>query len=70
MSRAMNLALSEKNVRARCEQHGILISSIEPLPSGGTHLICMNSQGADAMREKYSAHIIFKPVHRFAFYRT
>jgi len=69
MSRAMNLTLSETDVRQRCEQHGILISAIEPLPQGGTHLVCVNSQGADMMREHYGAHVITGRVQRHAFYR-
>lgn len=70
MSRAINLALPENIVRARCESHGVLISAIEPLPSGGTHLVCMTSEGAEEIRQKHAPHIILGAVRRFAFYRA
>lgn len=70
MSRAINLTLSETDVRSRCHDNDVLISAIEALPSGGTHLVCMTSEGAEEFRQKYGTHIILGPVRRFAFYRA
>jgi hypothetical protein len=70
MSRAMNLSLSEADVRAACVSASIAISAIEPLPTVGTHVVCVTSEGADALREKLGKHLIEGKVKRFAFYRV
>lgn len=70
MSRAINLALPEEKVRLACENSRISISAIEPLPSGGTHLVCTTGDGAEEIRLKFSANIIHGVVRRFAFYRA
>lgn len=69
MTRAVNLALSEKDIRARCADSGISISAIEPLASGGTHLVCTTRDGADAVRVLLAGHIIEGAVRRVPFYR-
>lgn len=68
MSRAINLELSEADVRARCHESGVSISAIEPLQSGGTHLVCTTGDGADEMRLRLSDHVIHGAVRRFPFY--
>ena len=68
MSRAMNIKLTEPEVRAGCEQAGISISAIEVLPSGGTHLVCTTIEGADDARKKFKKNLIEGRVKRFAFY--
>jgi hypothetical protein len=70
MSRAMNLQLSGPDVRARCDECGVSINAIEPLKSGGTHLVCTTGQGADEMRLRLKEYIIRGPVRRFAFFRA
>lgn len=70
MSRAMNLKLTEDNVRARCEESGVTISAIEPLPKGGTHLVCRTIEGADEMRLRLGDFLITGAVRRFPFYRV
>jgi len=70
MSRAMNLSLPEAEVRAHCQALAVAISAIEPLPAGGTHLVCVASEGAQIMRDTYHDKLILKPVRRFAFYRA
>ena len=70
MSRAINLALPESNVKARCAESGVSISAIEPLPSGGTHLVCTTSEGANEMRLRLANHLIEGVVRRFPFYRA
>lgn len=69
MSRAINLAMPEADVKARCVESGISISAIEPLQSGGTHLVCTTSAGADEVRLRLGNHIIEGAVRRFPFYR-
>jgi hypothetical protein len=68
MSRAINLALAETEVEARCAESGVSISAIEPLQSGGTHLVCTTSTGADEIRLRLQDHIIQGTVRRFPFY--
>lgn len=68
MSRAVNLDLSEVEVRARCHESGVSISAIEPLKSGGTHLVCTTTDGADEMRLRFTDHVIRGAVRRFPFY--
>ena len=68
MSRAMNVSLAEADVTALCKTAGVAISAIETLPTGGTHLVCINADGAEEMRHKMKKHIIEGRVRRFAFY--
>lgn len=70
MSRAMNLMLAEADVAASCAKIGVSISTMEPLPTGGTHLVCTTSEGADKMRLKFKDHIVEGVVRRFPFYRA
>lgn len=69
-SRAMNLALDEDAIRERCKTWGVAISAIEPLPRGGTHLVCTTIEGADEVRRKLGKHLIAGTVRRFPFYRA
>lgn len=68
MSRAINLKLSEADVRACCHESGVLISAIEPLQSGGTHLVCTTGGGADEIRLRLCDHVIRGVVRRLPFY--
>lgn len=70
MSRAINLALPQAEVVAWCETSGVAISAIEPLPSGGTHVVCKTGEGADEVRLVLDRHVILTPEKRFAFYRA
>ena len=70
VSRAINLDLPEANVRQRCNESGVSISAIEPLPSGGTHLVCTTTGGAEEMRLRLANHIVVGAVKRFPFYRA
>ena len=67
MSRAINLTLPQAEVEAACLKAGVSISSIETLPSGGTHLVCTNGVGAEEMRTKFQHQTILGRVKRFAF---
>ena len=68
MSRAMNIKLSEPEVRAVCASNSLRISAIETLPSGGTHLVCTTIEEADEARRKFKKNLIEGRVKRFAFY--
>ena len=70
MNRTVNLSLTEAEVRSRCDLSGIAISAIEPLPAGGTHLVCTTGAGATAIREQLAGQIIAGTVRRFPFYRA
>lgn len=70
MSRAMNVSLPEGDVLALCAKFDVAISAIEPLPSGGTHLVCVRGEGADEMRLRMKDHIVLGVVKRFPFYRS
>ena len=69
MSRAMNVTLAEADVTALCKSAGVAISAIEPLPAGGTRLVCISPIGADKMRKKLKKHLIDGAVTRHRFYR-
>lgn len=69
MSRAINLRLPEAEVLAHCTQSGISVSAMEPLPSGGTHLVCTTGEGADEIRLRFVNYVIPGIVKRFPFYR-
>jgi hypothetical protein len=68
MSRAVNLSLSEDEVRRLCERRGIAISATEPLPSGGTRLICVLPEGTEAARLHAKGSVLGDRVARFRFY--
>jgi hypothetical protein len=69
MSRAMNLTLAEADVKEHCRKAGVTISAIEPLPAGGTRLICTTAPGAEEMRTRLGDHLIDGAVARHRFYR-
>jgi hypothetical protein len=65
----MNFALPEEEVIAACATSAVSVSCTETLLSGGTHLVCTTSEGAEAMRSKLKKHLIEGEVRRQAFYR-
>lgn len=70
MSRAVNLTLSEAVMAEQCMKLGVSISAIEALPSGGCHLVCTTSAGADEIRLRFQDQIITGIVKRFPFYNA
>lgn len=66
----MNLTLAEADVKDLCRKAGVAISAIEPLPSGGTRLICITAPGAEEMRLRLRGHLIDGAVTRHRFYRA
>jgi len=63
-TRAINLTLQEADVEKRCEAASVAISAIEPLRSGGTHLVCKTIEGADQIRELLAKFLIDGSVVR------
>jgi hypothetical protein len=68
MSRAINLSLPEAEVKTRCEDAGISISAIEPLPAGGTRLVCTTDDGAEKFRRKHKDAILSSRQKRSPFF--
>lgn len=64
MSRVLFVSLEESTVVKRCTAANVGISALERLPAGGTRLVCMSSDGAEAMRRKLKSHLIKTSVTR------
>ena len=64
MNRVLFVSLEESTVLKRCLAAHVGISALERLPTGGTRLVCMSSDGAEAMRKKLKSHLISTPVAR------
>ena len=65
----MNVTMAEADVVEKCRTSRVAISAIEPLPDGGTRLVCLTPDGADKMRRRLKSHIIAEAVVRHRFYR-
>lgn len=63
----MNIKLPEADVVKQCATADVVISAIETLPSGGTHLVCRTIEGADEMRHRFKKQLIEGRVKRFPF---
>jgi hypothetical protein len=70
MSRAMNLAMSERDVLDRCQTAGVGVSALELLPAGGVRLVCMSGAGADRVRHLLAKKLIKGEVVRQRFRPT
>ncbi len=68
MNRAIDFKWTEDEVTSRCAAAGVAISAIEPLPMGGTHLVCSTSEGAATMRRLHSAQIMAGRQKRSPFF--
>lgn len=64
VSRAINLAMGEKDVRAGCAKHGAAISAIETLQCGGTRVVLMNGSAAETMRKAFGKRVLSGAVQR------
>lgn len=64
MSRVLHLTLDEGEVVTKCLNADVGISAIERLPTGGTRLVCMSTEGADTMRKKFRGKLISGSVTR------
>lgn len=68
MSRAIDFKGSEEEVTSRCAAAGVRISAIEPLPHGGTHLVCSTNDGAAKLRGLHGKDIMTGPQKRSPFF--
>ena len=64
MNRVLFVSLEEGAVVKRCTAANVGISALESLPAGGTRLVCMSSDGAEAMRKRLRSHLISGRVPR------
>lgn len=67
ITRAMNVSLDEQDVSNLCEANSLRISAIEPLVSGGTHVVLRTIEEADRARHLMRNAIIIGSVKRTAF---
>jgi hypothetical protein len=58
MSRAMQLAMSERQAYDLCAKQKVAVSAIERLPGGGVRLVCGSVSGAEIVRQKAKSKII------------
>ncbi len=64
LSRAVNVTATPQAVTALCEQHQIGISTIEPLPQGGTRVVLNTADQAENFRRRMKGKLIDGPVVR------
>lgn len=69
MTRAVNLNINVEAARALCAGLKVGISAIEPLDSGGTRIVLLNSEGAAKLNRSAKAHIIEGPIVRSRLYQ-
>lgn len=67
ITRAMNVSLDAQDVASLCEANSLRISAIEPLVSGGTHVVLRTIEEADRARHLMHDVIITGSVKRTAF---
>jgi hypothetical protein len=70
MSRAMNLSVGVDAAINLCKRHGIGISTIEPLDSGGTRIVLMTNEGAHNLHLLAKGQVIDGPVVRSGVYQA
>ena len=58
MSRAMQLAMSERQAHDLCAKEKVTISALESLPGGGVRLVCSSASGAEIVRQKAKSKIM------------
>ena len=58
MSRAMQLAMSERQASALCAKEKVSVSAIESLPGGGVRLVCGSTTGAEIVRRKAKSKLV------------
>lgn len=64
MSRALNLAVSQADVRAEATRKGARITAIEPLHPMGTRVVFANSVDAAGIARSFKTKILAGPVVR------
>ena len=66
----MNVSLDEQQVQSLCQANSLRISAIEPLASGGTHVVLVTIEDADQARYVMRKAIITGRVKRTSFLQT
>ena len=64
MSREILLSMNEGEVRTRCVEANVGVSTIERLVDGGVRLVCMSGRGAELIRKKLKSSVIEGDVIR------
>ena len=64
MSRAINIEATSDHITATCRKLGATITSIEPLLSGGTHVVLRNAVESAAVARSYGNKVIQGEVRR------
>jgi len=64
MSRAINLDATLAHVTDMCAKHSATISIIEPLQSGGTRVVLLNTHDAAVIARAYGAKVLTGTVER------
>jgi hypothetical protein len=70
VSRAMNVALSEAEVRCFAPKKASRLARWNLCQTAAAHLVTMTSEGAEEMRQALRNHLIAGRVPRFPFYRA
>lgn len=70
ITRAMNVSLDEQQVLSLCQANSLRISAIEPLISGGTHLVLVTIEEADQARYVMREAIVTGRVKRAPFMQS
>ncbi len=63
-SRALNIDADRTAIEAACTKRSIEISAIEPLLSGGTRVVLVNSDGAAKLRTAFKSKLLVGPTTR------
>lgn len=66
-TRALNISVEETAAIKQCEAKSLRISSIEPLKSGGTHVVFVTIEDADKARILFKSAMLTGRVVRFPF---
>ena len=63
-TRAVNVSASPAEVQALCAKKAVAISAIEALPDGGTHVVLVTIDDADALRTAYKDKLLPRNTRR------
>lgn len=69
-SRALHVGVDRAATAAMCTKHGVTISAIEELVSGGTRVVLMNAQDAQVIRKAFGKRVLSGPVTRTKWLRN
>jgi hypothetical protein len=68
LSRVVNVKATVEAVSSLCDKHGIAISTIEPLESGGTRVVLKSAEGTREFRRRMSSEAFEGPTTRSGLY--